>query len=584
MKLTKLLIYNFRSIGGDELNPGVVIDFDNVNVINLIGQNNAGKSSILYAYDYFVTSGKTVTNSDFHKNGDAPIIIEAWLKAETSEEAELPALKNWVSKDKTEKELYNVAKYRKVWTKGNKNGEKYTYSFENQQWVKGGAGGFDQHLQKACPTPIWLRGLDSVEIILENVQKLIKEQVLNRATEFKRYKIIEEQLKELRKEIIDDEYSQKIQSRLTELMQETFPELEVSLFGNEKDNLGKKLPNFIDTEINFSSNEQSYAVHMDNHGHGVRRQFLFNSIRGLNDVFNEISKAKAKRDQDLIAGLSFDQTSNKSKMLLIEEPELFLHPQSVRMFSSVLYDLVENPNFQIISATHSPVMIDLSRDHTTLIRTEIKNGETSVYQVKDNIFDKDEKEQIKMLNNFNPYVCEAFFADHVVLVEGDTEAIVYREVLKNMVEEDIVGIQNVPLIVNCGSKMNIPAFQKVLRHFNIPYFVIHDLDYTYKSNGHKNAAWTLNERIYEEIMEHNKEGKIKAKRYIMDRNFESQHNYEHTSSLGKPLSAHRLAASWDVKNESIPGIEAIRMCLGLTEQKIFDQEWVELKRTEKVVN
>ena len=34
-----------------------------------------------------------------------------------------------------------------------------------------------------------------------------------------------------------------------------------------------------------------------------------------------------------------------------------------------------------------------------------------------------------MINRFNPYVCEVFYSDEVILVEGDTEAIVFRYIL-----------------------------------------------------------------------------------------------------------------------------------------------------------
>jgi putative ATP-dependent endonuclease of OLD family len=36
----------------------------------------------------------------------------------------------------------------------------------------------------------------------------------------------------------------------------------------------------------------------------------------------------------------------------------------------VLYSLPENNNWQIMIATHSPNFIDLSKDHTTVIRVE----------------------------------------------------------------------------------------------------------------------------------------------------------------------------------------------------------------------
>ncbi|MFJ7827598.1 ATP-dependent nuclease [Psychrobacillus sp. NPDC096623] len=571
MKIIKLLISNFRSIGSIENGPGVVIDLEDTNVINLIGQNNVGKSSILSAYEYFVISGKTALKDDFYKNLDNPIHIEAWIKAESIEDEEMQAMKKSMCKDT------KIARFKKVWSKENLGGQKYTYNYDSNEWDVGGGGGFDTLLQYACPTPVWLRGLDSVEIILESVQKLIKDKVLVRAAESERYKLLEKELEELRKDIIGDDYAQKIQTKLTDLMNETFPSLKVSLYGKEKANLGKKLSDFIETDINFSEND-SFSVHMNNHGHGIRRQFLFNAIRGLNDVFIEMSKVKKTRNEEIIDGLlSTNNSSSKSKMLLIEEPELFLHPQSVRMFSDVLYNLAEHSEFQIMTATHSPIMVDLSRDHTTLLRVVATDEGSIVHQVKSNLFEDIEKEKMKMLNTFNPYVCEAFFSNNVILVEGDTEAVVFRELLNKLVESKYIDLNGVPLVVNCGSKMNIPSFQKVLRHFDIKYFVIHDLDNKYNENGNNSAAWTLNTKIYEEIVLHNMNGSTKANRFIMERNFESQHNYKYEVALGKPLSAYKLVTGWNIEDNLIGAIRAIKMALGIVEQEDFGQEWVELR-------
>ncbi|MGE7918266.1 ATP-dependent nuclease [Viridibacillus sp. NPDC093762] len=571
MKIIKLLITNFRSIGSSENNPGVVIDLEDTNVINLIGQNNVGKSSILSAYEYFVISGKNALDDDFYKNLDLPIEIEAWIKAENQVDEEMQAMKKSLCKDT------KIARFKKVWTKENRGGQKHTYNYELNKWEVGGGGGFDSLLQFACPTPVWLRGLDSVEMILDSVQKLIKDKVLVRAAESVRYKLLEKELEELRKDIIADDYSQKIQTKLTELMNDTFPNLKVSLYGNEKANLGKKLSDFIDTDINFSESD-SFSVQMNNHGHGIRRQFLFNTIRGLNDVFIEMSKAKKTRNEEIIDGLlSTHELGSKSKMLLIEEPELFLHPQSVRMFADVLYNLAEHSEFQIMTATHSPIMVDLSRNHTTLLRVVATDDGSIVHQVKSNLFKDDEKEKMKMLNTFNPYVCEAFFSNNVILVEGDTETVVFRELLNKFVESKVLDIKDVPLVVNCGSKMNIPSFQKVLRHFDIKYFVIHDLDNKYNLNGNKSAAWTLNTKIYEEIVLHNNNGSTRANRFIMERNFESQHDYQYDSSLGKPLSAYKLVSSWNIEDNTVGAIRAIKMALGITEQEDFGQEWVEVR-------
>jgi len=574
LKLVKLLISNYRGISGDKDNPGVEVNLEDINLIFLIGKNNTGKSTILDAYEYFVTSSVKALEGDFHNQATRKTItIEAWLKPESEEDEEHSAVKKYID-PKT-----NIAKYKKEWTKIGEKATKYSYAIDSG-WEEGGAGGFDTILQNAFPEPVWLKGLDSVEIILEKVQKMIKEKVLENAPNLDRFETIEKELEKLREDIIADDFSQKLESRLNTLMQDTFPELSVTLFGEEKDSFNKKLSSLITTDIKFAN--QGIPVNMENHGHGIRRQFLFNSLRGLNHVFAEVDKSKAKRDNEIIDNIDKRDNGNRKKMLLIEEPELFLHPQSIRAFADVLYELAEGSGFQVMAATHSPVLVDLSRDHTTLLRTVMDNEDgTKVHQVSDNLFDRDEKERLKMLNSFDPHVCEAFFNDKVILVEGDTEAVVFRELINKMISVEKLHIMDAPLIVNCGSKINMPSFQKVLNHFDIQYYVIHDLDNTYNDNGNKNAAWTLNYTIYDEIKK--VKDKLKADRFIMEREFESAHDYDYDKNLGKPLSAYHLVNNWDIEDETKPAIKALQIFFGGEEERgTFDDQWVLDRKNEKI--
>lgn len=579
MKLIKLLVTNFRGIGGSITNPGIEIDFENIDLVYLIGQNNTGKSTVLHAYEYFFNSSIKSKFNDFHNNILEPIVIEGWIQAENDEDRQHSAMVNSIDGN-------GIGKFKKQWDKVDDGYQKYTLNPTNGQWEPGGAGGFDTLLQNACPEPIWLRGLDDVEIILEKVQKLIKEKVIDNAINSSRISTIQYELEELRKEIVQDEYSVKLETRLNEMMQETFPNLRVSLFGDKKDDISKKLSSFIQTDINFSSNNGE-PLHMSNHGHGIRRQFLFNSLRGLNHVFKELEKkSKNTRDAQIINNIDQKDQSSRKKMLLIEEPELFLHPQSIRLFSKILHELVsresDSQEFQIIAATHSPILIDLSKDHTTLIKTNVNSsGEVCLNQVKSSIFDGEEKEHMKMLNTFNPYICEAFFNDKVILVEGDTEAVVFRELLNKFVMANKVSYNDVPLVVNCGTKNNIPSFQKVLNHFKICYTVIHDLDDTLKSNGERNSAWTLNFTI-ENGINQVRNPNI-ARRYIMERNFESAHNYIHRSSLGKPLSAYKLVQGWDVNDSNIKAVEALNYCLDYDARLNFDTSWVNARDNSKII-
>lgn len=91
--------------------------------------------------------------------------------------------------------------------------------------------------------------------------------------------------------------------------------------------------------------------------------------------------------------------SNTSHILLLDEPEVSLHPLAIANARDVLYSLPENNNWQIMIATHSPNFIDLSKDHTTVIRVEksLNNDieASTLYRPENVQLDADDKENFK---------------------------------------------------------------------------------------------------------------------------------------------------------------------------------------------
>ena len=151
-----------------------------------------------------------------------------------------------------------------------------------------------------------------------------------------------------------------------------------------------------------------------------------------------------------------------------------------------------------------------------------------------------------MINRFNPHICDAFYADKVILVEGDTETIVYRDLLKRFYPNEEI------FVLNTGSKNNIPFFQEILTAFRIKHCVIHDVD-TYKSsNGNINPAWTLNLKIWELIEEANRIENNLARRYVHNANFENAHGYNLLSGKDKPLQAYKFVNSIKNRNNNTP--------------------------------
>ena len=70
---------------------------------------------------------------------------------------------------------------------------------------------------------------------------------------------------------------------------------------------------------------------------------------------------------------------NPSKMILylIEEPEIFLHPNHQTHFRNKLTELSEEPNNQIILTSHSPYFLNNVKNYSQIKRVYIKEN-TSV--------------------------------------------------------------------------------------------------------------------------------------------------------------------------------------------------------------
>lgn len=80
---------------------------------------------------------------------------------------------------------------------------------------------------------------------------------------------------------------------------------------------------------------------------------------------------------------------NENKMLLIDEPEAFLHPEAVRALSQSLYTI--GGKMPLIISTHSPVLIDLSENHTSIQVLRIGSDEAiELFQSSNSVFDEND--------------------------------------------------------------------------------------------------------------------------------------------------------------------------------------------------
>ncbi|MDF9830157.1 AAA family ATPase [Parabacteroides sp. PF5-6] len=529
MKLSKLIVQNFRGLKGE---PNE-IDFSNSDIIFLLGQNNVGKSTYLRAYEFFTNAKQAAEKEDFHNHTteNNTITIEGWFIKEDADEddTELQGkgkekdaewISKWVGED-------GFVKIRKEWKTVGSSFEKFTYSPSENKWVQNGFGGMDTLFAKYSPTPIVISAMEDQNSLEKKVNDLLEKEFVKKIKETypEKYEALITGVKELQSLITGSESVESLNADLNKHFQKVFADLTLKIQATKDENIkiedAFKKNHSVIVERKESSRKETFLQN----GHGVIRQALFNFLTFL------------KRDSE---------TSRKQYLILFEEPEVFLHPKIAFKLRESLYELAQNSPYQIICATHSPLMIDISKPHSSLIRV-VKNMDetTTTFQIGEDVFGRDDeqKERVQMINRFNPHICEAFYADKVLLVEGDTETIVYRDILNRYYPNEEI------FVLNTGSKNNIPFFQEILTRFQINHFVIHDTDTEKSSNGNNNPAWTLNQTIWTKIEEANSVKPNLARRYVHTTNFETAHNISLSGGKDKPLKAFQFVKSIDREKE-----------------------------------
>ncbi len=222
----------------------------------------------------------------------------------------------------------------------------------------------------------------------------------------------------------------------------------------------------IGTDVHLNDGVKTTA---DRKGHGLQRVMMFALLRAWAKT---LRKEKISRDQEGPA----PRRQSDSVIFAIEEPELFLHPHAQRRLAITLREIAETPEHQVFICTHSTHFVDLEHYKEVAIITKHSPEKGScVRQCIKDLFEGDDtddrKKRFHMAHWINPDRGEMFFAKRVVFVEGETEKVVLPFLAKKLdvFDPDIS-------IIDCGSKHNFPLYIAIAKDFEIPYLVIHDED------------------------------------------------------------------------------------------------------------
>jgi predicted ATPase len=125
-------------------------------------------------------------------------------------------------------------------------------------------------------------------------------------------------------------------------------------------------------------------------------------------------------------------------VILIDEPQSFLHPGAARKLVDVL---AQYPQHQFIISTHSPSIVSAA-DPDIINVTRLESAETRVKQVHSN----DRKELQSLLAEIGAHLSDVFGADDVLWVEGTTEEmcfpIILREAGLRLMGTTILGVRS----------------------------------------------------------------------------------------------------------------------------------------------
>lgn len=148
------------------------------------------------------------------------------------------------------------------------------------------------------------------------------------------------------------------------------------------------------------------------------------------DTKLDLSRASGGEKEILNFLLGAFALNVKNGVLIIDEPELHLHPKWQRVLLELFNDFTEKRGIQFFIITHSPHFIT-PQSIRSVFRVYLKDGDSQV--VPPQTLDESDKDLFMLVNIFNN--TKIFFADKVILVEGDVDQIIYGGVLEKVQNE-----------------------------------------------------------------------------------------------------------------------------------------------------
>lgn len=466
MKIISIAIKNFRSI------QEALVSGPSDDVWTSIGQNNAGKSSVLHAIRAFYGE-YDVTAEDFCRLGadNSQIEITIDYRLDDEEHSQLPEYYKL-----PENRLRVVKRFSKENLKGSAHG------FENKD---GTIRERDEEFFGAKNVQIGKLGnviyIPAVKDLSEELKKtkssifskLVSRIISEALTSLPSWTGLVDQaqafaidLRSPTKDENDGELNSvhEIEKTLAEMLSSwrLQPQIVVSPPTPEDIVLAG-------SKLRFLSQDTGHEEDPLILGSGAQRSIVNNLLL----LWARIESKKKKVDQKKFNG---DLT-----ILLYEEPEALLHYDQEKKILKDLEEIATSETNQVLICTHSPNLISTKSKALKSISRYVKtSGGTKIFRAGQQYLDEIAAEEsvfdfILWLNSDRNTM---FFVDHVFLVEGASDKVL----LNYLINERDININ--AYVVDCGSKSHIPRFMQLCAVFGISHSVMFDRDND-SSDDHK---------------------------------------------------------------------------------------------------
>lgn len=206
------------------------------------------------------------------------------------------------------------------------------------------------------------------------------------------------------------------------------------------------------------------------HNEGVPSQVYLDALKSMPTLEEQGDGVRS------YLGLVLYLAAGRQQVVLIDEPEAFLHPPQAQRLGGVLARKATNQ--QVIIATHSTSILQgvlEKKVPTTIVRVSREGDINYASVLSSKAVEELWSDSLLRYSN----VLDGLFHDAVVICESDADCRYYSAVLDHLpplTTEQVPGRGPQLLFTHCGGKARMSSVVRALRAVDVPVVVVADFD------------------------------------------------------------------------------------------------------------